>query len=74
MMELGLRGQVDQVGEVRAVTVGGAERELIALRPLQIQVRGVFPGHSDAAVQLDALLGGVDGDVTAVRLDRKSVV
>ena len=46
----------------------GAEGELVALGPLEVQMGGILPGHPDAAVQLDAFLGGVHGDAAAVRL------
>ena len=55
-------------GEPGTVVIGGAEGELVALGPLEVQVGRVLPGHADAAVQLDALLGGVHGDIAAVRL------
>src|ERR1700731_3134136 len=60
--------QVNQVGQSGAVTVGGAESQLIALGPLQVKMRRVLPGHSDAAVQLNAFLGSVHGDAAAVGL------
>ncbi len=47
----GLRaGQVDQGGERGAVSIGSAQRDLRGLRPGQIQVHGVLPGHPDPAV------------------------
>ena len=51
-----------------AVAARRAEGDRVGLGALEVQVRGVLPGHADAAVQLDALLGGVDGDPGAVRL------
>src|SRR5271167_363282 len=60
--------QIHQFGQPGAMTVSGAKRQLIALGALEIQVRRILPRHSDAAVQLHALLGGVHGDATAVGL------
>src|ERR1700678_739833 len=66
------RRQVHQLGQPRPVTVGGAEGQLVALGPLEVQVRWILPGHPDAAMQLYALLRGVHGDAAAVSLsDRR---
>ena len=46
---------------------GGAERDLVGLGLLQVEVRRVLPRHADAAVKLHGLLTGVDRDVAAVR-------
>src|SRR6185437_13619822 len=54
--------QIDQLRQPGAVTVRGAERQLVALGPLQVEVCRILPGHPDATVQLHALLGGVNGD------------
>src|SRR5262249_48060084 len=61
-------GQVYYLRQSRAVTIGGAEGQLVALGALEVQVRRIFPGHADASVQLHALLGGVHGDAAAIGL------
>ena len=63
----GGRWQVDQLGQPGAVPAGGAEGDLVGLGALQVQVGRVLPGHPDAAVQLDGLLGGPHRDVPAER-------
>ena len=60
-------GQVDEYGERGPMCLGGAEQQRVGLGPLEVQVRRVLPGHADAAVQLDRLLGGVHGDLRAER-------
>ena len=51
-----------------AVTYRRAVRDGVGLRPLQIQVDRVLPGHPDPAVQLQRLLGRADGDGSRVGL------
>src|ERR1700759_3370964 len=60
--------KIHQPGEPGAVTVCGAERQLVALGPLQIQVRRIFPRHAESTVQLHAFLGGVPRRTAAERL------
>ena len=63
----GRRRQVDEYGERGAVRLGRAEQQRVGLGPLEVQVGRVLPGHADAAVQLDRLLGGVHRDLAAER-------
>src|SRR5699024_10641443 len=59
------RGQVHESREVGSVPVRGAEGQLVGLGPLEADVHGRLPGHADAAVQLEGLLGRPDGRVGA---------
>ena len=61
-------GQVDQARDRGAVAIGRAQRDGVALGPLEVQVRGVLPGEADPAVHLDAFLGRSYGDVRAMDL------
>src|SRR5579875_914189 len=45
------------------VILGRSQQQPVGCRPLEEQVRVVFPGEADAAVHLDALAGGVEVDV-----------
>src|SRR3954451_12109838 len=47
--------------EALAVRARAAQQELGALRPPEVEVRGVLPGEADAAVDLDVL--GRDAEV-----------
>ena len=59
----------DALREQLAVVRRVAEEDLGALRALEVEVRGVLPGHPDAPVELDRLLGGVDGQVEVILKD-----
>ena len=48
-----------------------AEQQLAALGALEVQMRWVFPGETDAAVDLDVLSGRVEVSLAAVRLGQR---
>ncbi len=62
------RGEIHQGGDGLAVAAGGAEGDLVGLGSFEVEMRGVLPGHADAAVELHALLGGPYRDLPAVGL------
>src|SRR6185295_1621361 len=72
IMRSGLK--VHQLGHPLAMMGGVAERELRALRALEVEVQVVLPGEADAAVELDTRRGhapeGV-GDVGLGHADRE---
>jgi hypothetical protein len=54
------------------VVRGAAKRRLVRLGALKVEVKRVLPGHAHAAVELDGLLRGAYGGVTAAGLsDRR---
>ena len=60
--------QTGQLGDPFAVVTGGTEERLGAAGAFEVQMRGVFPGESDAAMDLNALGGDVIEGVRAVCL------
>src|SRR5580692_2520862 len=60
------RSDAGQLGQPGALGRWGAEQELRRLRSSEVQVRIVFPGVSEAAVDLDALLRGPGEGLRAV--------
>ena len=45
--------------------IRGSQRQLIALRPFEVQVRRILPRHSDTTMKLDALLRSMNRDAAA---------
>src|SRR5664279_3974565 len=75
----GAGSDADALGKQLAVVRGVTQVDLGALRALEVQVRGVLPGETDATVDLDVLGRRVEVRLGAVRLrerghDRELVV
>src|SRR4029078_9241405 len=62
------RSETYQLGDDLPVPGRVAEGHLGALRALEVDVHVVLPGKTDAAVDLDALAGGVTVGIGAVGL------
>src|SRR5690606_20812776 len=60
--------QVHELSDALSVPFGRPEGQLRRLRPAQVQVGRMLPGHADAAVQLQVLFGRQHRQVGAVRL------
>jgi len=60
--------QVQKFGEVGTMLVRCAHSNLVCLRPLEVEMHRMFPGHADATMQLDRFLSRLHGDIRAVCL------
>jgi hypothetical protein len=49
--------KINESAQAGAVPAWGAECDLVGLGALEIEMRGVLPGHADAAMELYGLLG-----------------
>jgi hypothetical protein len=64
--------KIDESAQTGSVPTGGAERDLVGLGALEVEMRRVFPGHPDAAMELYGLLSRPHGEITVVCLrDRR---